>query len=92
MITVSGTNFFKGLEPFEKGVIVNLVKQPDNEHDSDAIGVFLADEQIGYVANSPYTLIDGVKSASEIKFIEDNQKAEVLFIFLERYVILKLID
>ncbi|WP_067043478.1 HIRAN domain-containing protein [Methanobrevibacter sp. YE315] len=92
LITVSGTNFFKGLEPFEKGVIVNLVKQPDNEHDSDAIGVFLADEQIGYVANSPYTLIDGVKSASEIKFIEDNQKAEVLFIFLERYVILKLID
>ena len=92
LITVSGTNFFKGLEPFEKGVIVNLVKQPDNEHDSDAIGVFLADEQVGYVANSPYTLIDGVKSASEIKFIEDNQKAEVLFIFIERYVILKLID
>ena len=55
------------------------------------IAIFLADEQVGYVANSPYTLIDGVKSASEIKFIEDNQKAEVLFNFLERFVILRVI-
>lgn len=92
LITVSGTNFFKGTDPFKKGVVVNLVKQPDNEHDSDAIAIFIADEQVGYVANSPYTLIDGVKSASEIKFIEDNQKAEVLFNFLERFVILRIID
>ncbi|WP_407453088.1 HIRAN domain-containing protein [Methanobrevibacter sp.] len=92
LITVSGTNFFKGLSPFVKGVILNLIKEPDNEHDGDAIAVFLADEQVGYVANSPYTLIDGVKSASEIKFIEDNQKAEVLFNFLERFVILRVID
>lgn len=89
LITVSGTHFFKGIDPFMKGVILNLVKQPENEHDSDAIAIFLADEQVGYVANSPYTLIEGVKSASEIKFIEDNQKAEVLFIFLERFVILR---
>lgn len=92
LITVSGTNFFKGLSPFVKGVILNLIKEPDNEHDGDAIAVFLADEQVGYVANSPYTLFDGVKSASEIKFIEDNQKAEVLFNFLERFVILRVID
>ena len=91
LITVSGTNFFKGLDPFENGRIFNLVKQPDNEHDSDAIAIFSADEQVGFVANSQYTVIDGVKSASEIKFIGDNQKAEVMFIFLDRYVILRLI-
>ena len=91
LITVSGTNFFKGLDPFENGRIFNLVKQPDNEHDSDAIAIFLADEQVGFVANSQYTLIDGVKSASEIKFIDDNQKAEVMFIFFDRYVIMRLV-
>ena len=91
LITVSGTNFFKGTDPFKEGVIVNLVKEPDNEHDGDAIAVFLDDEQIGYVANSPYTLVDGVKSDSEIKSIGNNQKAEVLFNFLERFVILRII-
>ncbi|WP_295589017.1 HIRAN domain-containing protein [uncultured Methanobrevibacter sp.] len=91
LITVSGTNFFKGLNPFENGRIFNLVKQPDNEHDSDAIAIFLADEQVGFVANSQYTLIDGVKSASEIKFIDDNQKAEVVFVFFDRYVIMRLV-
>ena len=91
LITVSGTNFFKGIDPFENGRIFNLVKQPDNEHDSDAIAIFLADEQVGFVANSQYTLIDGVKSASEIKFIDDNQKAEVVFVFFDRYVIMRLV-
>ena len=91
LITVSGTNFFKGLDPFENGRIFNLVKQPDNEHDSDAIAIFLADEQVGFVANSQYTLIDGVKSASEIKFIDNNQKAEVVFVFFDRYVIMRLV-
>ena len=91
LITVSGTNFFKGLDPFENGRIFNLVKQPDNEHASDAIAIFLADEQVGFVANSQYTLIDGVKSASEIKFIDDNQKAEVVFVFFDRYVVLRLV-
>lgn len=91
LITVSGTNFFKGLNPFENGRIFNLVKQPDNEHDRDAIAIFSADEQVGFVANSQYTLIDGVKSASEIKFIDDNQKAEVVFVFFDRYVIMRLV-
>ena len=91
LITVSGTNFFKGLDPFENGRIFNLVKQPDNEHDSDAIAIFSADEQVGFVANSQYTLIDGVKSASEIKFIDDNQKVEVVFVFFDRYVIMRLV-
>ena len=92
LITVSGTNFFKGTDPFKKRIIVNLVKEPDNEHDCDAIAIFLDDEQVGYVANSPYTLIEGVKSASEIKSIGDNQKAEILFNFLERFVILRIIN
>lgn len=92
LITVSGANFFKGLDPFKQGVILDLVKQPDNEHDSDAIAVFLDDEQVGFVANSSYTVFEGVKSASEIKFINDGQKAEVQFLFLERFVILRLID
>ena len=43
--------------------------------------------------NNPYTLIDEVKSASDIKnSISDNQKAEILFIYLGEYVVAKLLD
>ena len=70
-----------------------MVKDEDNEHDPDAIAVVNNGETVGYVANNPYTLIDEVKSASDIKnSISDNQKAEILFIYLGEYVIAKLLD
>lgn len=90
LIIITGSYFYN-FTP-EKDIMINLVKQDDNEHDPDAIAVMLNDELIGYVANSPYTLIDEVKSASDIKnSISDNQKAEILFIYLGEYVVAKLI-
>lgn len=92
LITVSGTNFFKGLELFQKGMILDLVKEPENEHDGDAIRIEFDGESVGYVANNEYTVIEGTKSASEIaNIIEENQKAEVQFILANQYVLARLI-
>ena len=49
-------------------------------------------QKIGYVANSDYTLIDEVKSASKIKnLIKDDSQAKILFIYLDEYIIAKLL-
>jgi len=90
LISIVGTNFYE-FTP-ESGIIVDLVKEEENEHDPDAIKVLIDSETVGYVANNPYTLIDEVKSASNIKnIISENQKAEIIFIYLGEYVIAKLI-
>ena len=90
LINVVGTDFHD-FTP-QAGMIVDLIKEEGNEHDPDAIAVFYNEKMAGYVANSDYTLIDEVKSASKINHsIKENQKAEILFINLGEYVIAKLI-
>ena len=91
LVNIVGSDFYN-FTP-EVGNVLSLVKDEDNEHDPDAIAVVNNGETVGYVANNPYTLIDEVKSASDIKnSISDNQKAEILFIYLGEYVIAKLLD
>lgn len=90
LISIAGTQFYLGIEVFKQGMIVDLIRDEENEHDPDAIRVEFEGETLGYVANSPHTLIEGVKSASEIK--NDNpKKAEVMFLYLFEYVIARLI-
>lgn len=90
LINIVGTSFYD-FTP-EKGLVVDLVRDSENEHDPDAIAVLIDNEKIGYVANSEYTLISEVKSATDIQnIIMDNQKAEILFNYLGEYVIAKLI-
>ena len=91
LINIVGGDFYN-YRP-EVGDILSLVKDDDNEHDPDAVAVVNNGETVGYVANNPYTLIDEVKSASDIKNrISENQKAEILFVYLGEYVIAKLLD
>ena len=73
--------------------IVKLVKEPDNKYDTEAIYCEMRHfGKIGYVANSDYTLIEEVKSASDIKNVMNNeQKAEILFDYIGEYTIAKLI-
>ena len=90
LINSVGSDFYS-FTP-EPGVIVDLVKDEENEHDPDAIAVVFENKTVGYVANSDYTLIDEVKSASSIKnFLLDNQKAEIQFVYMGEYVIGKLL-
>lgn len=91
LINVVGSDFYN-FTP-ETGAILSLKRDEDNEHDSDAVAVLFNGETVGYVANNPYTLIDEVKSASDIRnSIHDSQKVEILFVYLGEYVIAKLLD
>ena len=90
LINIVGSSFYD-FTP-EKGLVVDLARDGENEHDPDAIAVLVDGEKIGYVANSEYTLISEVKSATDIQnMLQDNQKAKILFIYLGEYVIAKLI-
>lgn len=90
LIIITGCSFYN-FTP-ESGIIVSLVKDIENEHDPDAIAVMNDESIVGYVANSDYTLIEEVKSASDIKNIMNNeQKAEILFDYIGEYTIAKLI-
>ena len=54
--TIAGTRHHHGQDFMEKGMTVTLEKEPDNEHDREAIKVNLEGlGLVGYVANSPWT-------------------------------------
>ena len=90
LISIAGTQFYFGFDPFAKGTILDLIKEPENEHDSDAIRVEIGGETVGYVANNDHTITDNVKRASEIKGLNPS-KAEVVMIYLGQYVIEKIV-
>ncbi len=90
LISISGSYFYN-FTPSDE-LVVDLVKEDDNEHDPDAIAVYYDNEKIGYVANSDYTLINEVKSASKIKnSLNDNAQAKILFVYLDQYIIAKVL-
>lgn len=65
--TIAGTNHWHGDEFIEPKMEVKLVKEPDNEVDAEAIKVEMPGiGQIGYVANSPYTVLGESMSAGRI--------------------------
>lgn len=65
--TIAGTNHHYGSEFFEPNMEVTLVKEPDNEYDKEAIKVELPGlGLVGYVANSPYTVMGESMSAGRI--------------------------
>lgn len=81
-ITITGLNYYFGLKPFKVNRIVKLVKEPDNEHDDEAIRVELPYiDTIGYVANSTHTVYGGTHSAGRIyNELGDIAYAQVKFI------------
>ena len=89
-INITGINYYQGFAPFSEGTVVDLIKEPDNPHDRNAIRVEVNGETVGYVANNKYTLIKEVKSATDIKDSNATQ-AEVQFILFNEWVIAKLI-
>ena len=64
--TITGTRHRLGQDFFKKGMKVELVKEPDNEHDKEAIKVMLDGFHVGYVANSTYTVLEGCMSAGRV--------------------------
>lgn len=85
LFTITGMNFYKNGVILTQGKPLELVREPDNEFDKDAIAVYADGKKIGFVANKNYTKCELTSSASQLKDeIEDVAKAEYLF-HLERY-------
>ena len=65
--TVTGTSYRYGLDFFKPDMTVRLVKEPDNEADREAIKVEMEGlGLVGYVANSPYTVVGESFSAGRL--------------------------
>lgn len=80
--TLTGCNHYFGNEFLEKGMKVKLIKEPDNEYDKEAIKVEIKGlGQIGYVANSPYTVVGESMSAGRLyDKIGKNANGSVLYV------------
>ncbi len=80
--TITGMDHYFGNEFLKKGMKVKLVKGPDNEYDKEAIRVeFKGLGKIGYVANSPYTVLGESKSAGRMyDFMKKKAKGKVILI------------
>jgi hypothetical protein len=66
-ITITGLNYYFGIKPFQIGTPFILKKEPDNIYDNEAIEVLSPTlGRVGYVANSPYTTVNGTMSAGRI--------------------------
>lgn len=81
-ITIAGMNHYYGTSVLEKGDKVKLIKEPDNEHDKEAIEVKVkALGRIGYVANSPWTVQGESISAGRLyDKIGKKAMAEVVYV------------
>ena len=81
-ITIAGTRHYFGQEFIQPDMTVRLTKEPDNEHDREAIRVELEGlGKIGYVANSPYTVAGESYSAGRLyDKIGSTAKGTVLYV------------
>ena len=89
-ITITGLKFHFGSKPFAAGQKVKLVKEPDNEYDSEAIKAELPGLGCaGYVANSPHTVLGDCISAGRLyDKIGDSATAKVVYV-LDNAVVCK---
>ena len=80
--TLAGTKNYYGCDFLEPGMKVKIIKEPDNEYDREAIRVELRGlGKIGYVANSPYTVIGESMSAGRIyDKIGDEAEGDIMYV------------
>lgn len=81
-ITITGTCHYHGQEFVKPGMKLRLIKEPDNEYDHEAIRAEVKGlGKIGYVANSPYTVLGESMSAGRLyDKIGDKAKATVMYV------------
>ena len=65
--TLTGTKHYFGTDFLKKGMKVQLIKEPDNPYDKEAIRIEIEPlGKIGYVANSSYTVLGESMSAGRL--------------------------
>ncbi len=82
LFTITGMKHYYGSDFLKNGMKVKLVKEPDNEYDKEAIRVELKGlGKIGYVANSPYTVIGESCSAGRMyDLMKKKAKGKILLV------------
>ena len=80
--TITGTNHRYGSSFMKEGMKVFLEKEPDNKYDREAIKVMMEGlGQVGYVANSTYTVLGESYSAGRLyDKIGDTARGKVLLV------------
>lgn len=80
--TITGTSYHYGQDFLKPKMKVKLIKETDNEYDKEAIKVELPGlGTIGYVANSPYTVLGESYSAGRLyDKIGDSAKGRILYV------------
>ena len=92
-ITITGMKHYFGQDFLKPGMKIELIKEPDNEYDKEAIRAEIKGiGKIGYVANSPYTVLGESYSAGRLydKICEE-ASGKVKFI-LDKGIICELIE
>ena len=91
-ITITGTSFRHGSEFMKEGMTVELVKDPANEYDHEAIKVNMPGlGQIGWVANSVGTVLGDCYSAGRIFDKIDDTAAGIVRYVTPKGVVCELI-
>ena len=85
LFTITGMQFQKSSIRPAQGMPVKLVKEPYNEHDRNAIAVYVMYEKIGYVANNSYSKYELISSASELQDKFQNIAQGIYLLNLGRY-------
>ena len=86
-------NYYYGSDFMKKGMKVKLIKEPDNEYDSEAIRVELKGMgKIGYVANSPHTVLGESRSAGRMYDLMKKKAKGKAVLITERGILCKLMD
>ena len=88
LFTLTGTYYCSHID-FEKGMVLNLLREPDNPFDSDAIAVYCCGRKVGYVANSPDTVSPHTTGASDLN-ISGSAFAEYVMEYRNRFKIARL--
>jgi hypothetical protein len=90
IITITGMNYYHGMDFLKPGMKVTLRKEPDNKHDTEAIMVKMKGVgKIGYVANSPHTVLGESISAGHL-YDQIGKKAKAIVLMkLPRGVLCK---
>ena len=80
--TVTGTNYYYGNEYFKPEMKLQLIKEPDNKADKEAIRVELEGlGKVGYVANSSHSVLGDSYSAGRLyDKIGDSAEGKVLYV------------
>ena len=91
--TITGTKYRYGDEFMEPNMKVKLTKEPDNEADKEAIKVEMEGlGLVGYVANSPYTVMgESISAGRMYDKIGDTAEGIVKFV-LPQGVVCELVE